>query len=97
MRSTSFDPASVLRDLRWPVDLLQSSDPERAIPQFCREMNHGVHDGYPVASLLLLGPGGAGKSTLLHRLRTGTWNPDVKSTDGLRVGASCACNVEVLV
>ena len=50
-------------------------------------MSHGVHKGDPVASVLLLGPGGAGKSTLLHRLQTGKWSPDVKSTDGLRVGA----------
>ena len=91
--TTKFDPASVLRDLQWPVDLLQHPDPKSAILQFCREMSHGLHSGAPVASVLLLGPGGAGKSTLLHRLQMGKWNPDVKSTDGLRVGASRACKV----
>jgi len=93
IRTTKFDPADTLRDLHWPVDLLHRSNPESAILQFCREMSHGVHNGDPVASMLLLGPGGAGKSTLLHRLQTGKWNPDVKSTDGLRVGASRACKV----
>ena len=88
IRSTRFDPASVLRDLQWPVDLLQRDSPERTILQFCRELSHGVHNGDPVASMLLLGPGGAGKSTLLHRLQTDKWKPDVQSTDGLRVGAS---------
>jgi len=91
--ATTFDPASVLRDLQWPVDLLQHPEPDSAILQFCREMSHGVHNGNPVASVLLLGPGGAGKSTLLHRLQTSTWNPDLKSTDGLRVGTSRACRV----
>ena len=92
-QAMEFDPADVLRDLRWPVDLLQHPDPESAILQFCREMSHGTHHGDPVASVLLLGPGGAGKSTLLHRLQTGKWNPDVTSTDGLRVGTSRVCKL----
>jgi len=97
VQSTTFDPASVLHDLQWPVDILKSPHPDIAIPHFCREMGHGVHDGDAAASMLLLGPGGAGKSTLLHRLQTGKWKPDVKSTDGLRVGALCAYFLYFLV
>ena len=93
IRTSKFDPASMLRDLQWPIELLHHSNPESAILQFCRETSHGMHNGDPVASVLLLGPGGAGKSTLLHRLQTGKWKPDLKSTDGLRVGASRARNV----
>ena len=85
--ATDFDPAAVLRDLKWPVDLLQQPNPDTAIPQFCRELHKGAHSGDPVASLLLLGPGGAGKSTLLHRLTQGEFNTSIKSTDGLRIGA----------
>jgi len=85
--ASDFDPSAVLRDLKWPVDLLQQPDPDAAIPQFCRELHKGAHSGDPVASLLLLGPGGAGKSTLLHRLTKGEFNTGIKSTDGLRIGA----------
>ena len=86
VNARGFDPAGVLRDLKWPVDLLQQSDPDTAIPQFCRELHKGVHSGDPAASLLLLGPGGAGKSTLLHRLTKGEFNIGIKPTDGLRIG-----------
>ena len=85
--ATDFDPAAVLRGLKWPVDLLQQPNPDTAIPQFSRELHKGAHSGDPVASLLLLGPGGAGKSTLLHRLTQGEFNTSIKSTDGLRIGA----------
>jgi len=87
VNATDFDPAAVLRDLKWPVDLLQQPNPDTAIPQFCRELHKGAHSGDPVASLLLLGPGGAGKSTLLHRLTKDEFNAAVKSTDGLCIGA----------
>jgi len=87
VNATDFDPAAVLRDLKWPVDLLQQRNPDTAIPQFCRELHKGAHSGDPVASLLLLGPGGAGKSTLLHRLTKDEFNAAIKSTDGLRIGA----------
>jgi len=90
VNATDFEPAAVLRDLKWPVDLLQQPNPNTAIPQFCRELHKGAHSGDPVASLLLLGPGGAGKSTLLHRLTKGEFNTSIKSTDGLRIGACCA-------
>jgi len=87
VHSTDFDPAAVLRDLKWPVDVLQQPNPVTAILQFCRELHKGAHSGDPVASLLLLGPGGAGKSTLLHRLTKDEFNAAIKSTDGLRIGA----------
>ena len=87
--ATTFDPAKVLRELNWPVDLLHQDKPHDAILQFCREMRKGVHSGDPVASCLLLGPGGAGKSTLLHRLRTHQFLPSLESTDGLSVGMCC--------
>jgi len=87
VNATDFDPAAVLRDLKWPVDLLQQPNPDTAIPQFCRELRKGAHSGDPVASVMLLGPGGAGKSTLLHRLTKDEFNAAIKSTDGLRIGA----------
>jgi len=87
VHATDFNPAAVLRDLKWPVDLLQQPNPDTAILQFCRELHKGAHSGDPVASLLLLGPGGAGKSTLLHRLTKDEFNAAIKSTDGLRIGA----------
>ena len=87
VHATDFDPADVLRDLKWPDYLLQQPNPDIAILQFCRELHKGAHSGDPVASLLLLGPGGAGKSTLLHRLTKDEFNADIKSTDGLRIGA----------
>jgi len=87
IRTTRFDPAKVLHKLKWPVDLLHQRDPEDAILQFCREMSNGTHNGDPVASLLLMGPGGAGKSTLLHRLTTREFLPSLESTDGLCIGS----------
>ena len=50
VNATDFDPAAVLRDLKWPVDLLQQPNPDTAIPQFCRELHKGAHSGDLVAS-----------------------------------------------
>lgn len=86
MHTRAFDAASLLRDLRWPVDMLKQADPDTAVLQFCRELCKGEYSGDPVASLLLLGPGGAGKSTLLHRFEQGEFYAGIKSTDGLRIG-----------
>ena len=86
LNTPEFDLAAVLRDLKWPVDLLPQSNPDTDIPQFCRELHKGVHSGNPVVSVCLLGPGEAGKSMLLHRLTRGEFDTGINSSDGLRIG-----------
>lgn len=61
--ATSFDPAAVLRELQWPVDLLDTFLPDLSIPEFCRKMNHRRAEGDPVTSLTPLTRAGVASPT----------------------------------
>ena len=87
VKSTTFDPVVVLQSLRWPAELLEQPDPDKAILEFCRALSKGAFEGDPVASVVVLGPGAAGKSTLLWRLNNRRFNSHLKSTNGLHIGA----------